>query len=76
MKETEENVQVSGIESKFMKVGLTLVTVILLFAGPTYVPYVMNEAHIDFLVTDAVGGVLFILGIIMLVYLVRKKVIS
>ena len=76
MTETEENVQVSGIESKFMKVGLTLVTVILLFVGPTYVPYVMNEAHIDFLVTDAVGLVLFLVGVVMLVYLIRKKVIS
>jgi uncharacterized membrane protein YgdD (TMEM256/DUF423 family) len=76
MTETEENVQVSGIDSKFMKVTLTLVTVILLFVGPTYIPYVMNEANINFLVTDAVGGVLFLLGIVMLIYLVRKKVIS
>ncbi len=76
MTETDENIQVSGIESKFMKVTLTLFSAILIFIGPTYIPYLMNEAHINYFATVAVGGVLFLVGILMLVYLVHKKVIS
>jgi len=42
---TQKNVdiEVSGIDSKFMRIALTLVAVLLLFAGPTYVPYLMAD---------------------------------
>ena len=44
MTEDNENVEVSGIESKFTKVALTIVAVLLIFVGPTYIPYLLvNE---------------------------------
>ncbi|MGD6807409.1 MAG: hypothetical protein ACQCN4_10685 [Candidatus Bathyarchaeia archaeon] len=77
-KNTEvENMEVSGIESKFTKVALTIVAVLLLFVGPTYIPYLMSDvAKIDYFASIGVGALLFIVGLVMLVYLIRKKVIT
>jgi hypothetical protein len=72
---TQENVELSGMQSKFAKVALTVVTMLLLFAGPTYVPYLL-EKYISFEANVVVGGVLFFAGIGMLIFLIRKKIIS
>ncbi len=72
-----ENEKVSGIESKFNKIALTIVAVLLIFVGPTYVPYLMADVlHIEYFASIGVGLVLFIVGLVMLVYLIRKKVIT
>ena len=77
MTENNENVQVSGIDSKFMKVALTIVAVFLIFVGPTYIPLLLADVlKIDYIASIAVGAVLFIVGIVLLVYLIRKKVIQ
>jgi hypothetical protein len=77
MTENNENVQVSGIESKFMKVALTIISVFLIFVGPTYVPYLLSDIlHVDYIASIAIGAVLFIVGLLMLIYLIRKKVIE
>ena len=77
MTENNENVQVSGINSKFMKVALTIVAVFLIFVGPTYIPYLLsNVLKVDYIASIAVGAVLFIVGLVMLIYLIRKKVIE
>jgi hypothetical protein len=74
--EIEENVEVSGLESKFNKVALTIVAVLLIFVGPTYIPYLMIGAGLEYFASIGIGLVLFIVGLVMLVYLIRKKVIS
>jgi hypothetical protein len=72
-----ENVQVSGLDSKFNKVALTVVAVLLIFVGPTYIPYLMADVlHIEYFASIGVGLVLFIVGLVMMVYLIRKKVIT
>jgi hypothetical protein len=77
MTEDNENVQVSGIESKFTKIGLTIVAVLLLFIGPTYIPYLLaNVLGVDYFASIGLGAVLFIVGLVMLIYLIRKKVIT
>ena len=76
MTEKNENAQVSGIDSKLMKIVLTVVAVFLIFVGPTYIPYLLSDIlHVDYIASVAVGAVLFIVGLVMLVYLIRKKVI-
>jgi len=76
MTEKNENVQVSGIDSKLMKIVLTVFAVFLIFVGPTYIPYLLSDIlHVDYIASVAVGAVLFIVGLVMLVYLIRKKVI-
>ncbi len=65
------------MDSKFQKVVLTLVAVLLIFAGPTYVPYLMADvAKIDYFASIGVGAALFIVGLVMLFYLIQKKIIT
>ena len=67
----------SFMNSKFGKVLLTIVSVFLVFAGPTYVVYGLAVLiKIDLAASFAVGIVLFIVGLIMMRYLVQKKIIS
>gem|GEM_PF-599368 len=77
MSERREEIQVSGMESKFTKVALTIIAMLLIFVGSTYIPYLMYDVlSIDYFASIGVGVVLFILGIVLLIYLIRKKVIT
>jgi len=77
MTENNENVQVSGLDSKFMKVALMIVAVLLIFVGPTYIPYLLSDIlKVDYIASIVVGALLFIVGLVMLVYLYRKKIIE
>ncbi len=77
MTENNEEIQVSGIESKFTKVTLTILAVFLIFIGPTYIPYLLaNVLRLEYFASIGVGLVLFIVGLVMLVFLIRKKVIT
>ncbi len=77
MTEDNENVQVSGIESKFMKVAMTIVAVFLIFVGPTYIPFLMSDVlKVDYIASIGLGAVLFIFGLVVLIYLIGKKVIQ
>lgn len=77
MTEDNENVQVSGFESKFMKVAMTIVAVFLIFIGPTYVPFLLSDIlKVDYIASIGLGAVLFIVGLVALIYLIRKKVIE
>ena len=77
MKDKNENIQISGIDSKIMKVTLTIVAVFLIFVGPTYLPYLLSDIlKVDYIASISVGAILFIIGLVLLVYLIRKKVIE
>ncbi len=76
--DNEEQLPYSGtfLESKFLRILTIVITVILIFIGPTYVPYLMaNIAGLDYFASIGVGFVLFIVGLVMLVYLMRKKAV-
>lgn len=65
------------IDSKFLRIILIIATVFLLFAGPTYVPYLLsNILNLGSFVSVVVGAVLFAAGVFLMVFLVRKKIIS
>ena len=67
----------SFIESKFGKVFLTIISVILIFAGPTYIIYgLVVIIKVNIAASFAVGFVLFIIGLVMMRYLVQKKIIT
>lgn len=77
MTEDNPNIEVSGIESKFAKVTLTIISVFLIFVGPTYIPYLLSDVlHVEYFASLGIGAVLFIVGLVMLIYLIRKKVIT
>ncbi len=74
MTENNENMQVSSLDSKFMKVAMTIVSVFLIFVGATYVPYLMSDVlKIDYAASVLVGAVLFIVGLGLLIFLSPKE---
>jgi len=59
-------------ESKFWKIVLILLTAFLIFLGPTYFVYVLsNVLEINFFVSMAFGFCCFIVGLLLLWYLIR-----
>ena len=79
MTQTEKNktVDKSFLNSKFGRVFLIILTVFLVFAGPTYVVYGLAEIiKVDLAASFLVGIVLFVIGLVMMRYLVQKKVIT
>jgi hypothetical protein len=72
----DESAGMFDLNSKFMRTALVIVAVLLIFAGPTYIPYVMNGIlKVDYVASVIVGIVLLVAGIGLLWFLVRKKVI-
>ena len=72
----DESSGMFDVNSRFMKTTLVIVAVLLIFAGPTYVPYVMNGIlKVDYVASVIVGIVLLVAGIGLLWFLVRKKII-
>lgn len=66
-----------GLSPKFWRVVLVLVAVLLIFTGPTYVPYVLADLlKVDYVVSIVVGSVLLALGLVLMWFLIRKKVIE
>lgn len=75
MTKTEENLNV-GEYSKFTKISLVIVSMLLIFAGPTYVPYAMERINVNGFASAGVGALLFIVGMVFMLYLVKKKIIT
>ena len=63
-------------DSKFMRVLLIIVTALLIFAGPTYVPYVLTSVNVSSAAATIAGFALFIVGLFLMQFLVRKKIVS
>ena len=67
----------NNVDSKFMRVLLIIVTVLLIFAGPTYISYVLlNILNLSYVASVATGFALFIAGLVLLFFLIRKKIIT
>jgi len=65
------------LRSEFWKTLLTVLAAFLTFAGPTYIVYALiNIMKIDYFVSIASGIVLFVAGLVLIWYLIRKKIIS
>ena len=79
MVENDENNNVGrfDVSSKFMRVLLIIVAVILIFVGPTYVSYVLFEIlNLNYVASMVTGFALFIAGLFLMWFLVRKKIIT
>jgi hypothetical protein len=79
MTENEEtrNTGMIDLESKFWRTTLLIVSVFLIFAGPTYIPYLLYDIlKMNYIATLIVGAVLLAAGLGMLVYLIRKKIVT
>ena len=77
MTENEENINVTGIYSKFWRITLVVLSMLLIFVGPAYVPYVMaNVLKINYFASIGAGIILFIVGMVFMLFLIRKKLIT
>jgi len=75
MTQNEENN--SFITSKVGKTLLTIIAVFLIFAGPTYIIYGLTVVlKVNTVASFATGFVLFIVGLVMMRFLVQKKIIT
>ena len=71
----KDNTAEFGESSKFTRILLVIATVFLVFVGPTYVPYLLLVVlKINYFVSMAFGSALFIMGLVLLWFLVRKKI--
>lgn len=76
MGKQEEKSRITS-DRRLLRTFLIILTVFLVFAGPTYVPYMLiNVIEMDYIISMASGFCLFIIGLVLLIYLVRKKIIS
>jgi hypothetical protein len=65
-----------GVSSKFWRIFLVIVAALLIFAGPTYVPYLLVDIlKVNYVASIVSGVVLLIIGLVLMWYLVRKKII-
>jgi hypothetical protein len=72
----DESSGMFDVNSRFMKTTLVIVAVLLIFAGPTYVPFVLsNILSLNYVASVLVGLALLIVGLVLLWFLVRKKII-
>jgi hypothetical protein len=79
MAENDENSKIGpfDLNSKFTKVLLILVSVFLIFAGPTYVSYLLsNILDVNYVASTVSGFALFAVGLLLMWVLIRKKVIT
>ena len=79
MKTNSENKNVGGFDlsSKFMRVFLVIMAALLIFAGPTYVPYLLLDfLKVNYVASIVSGFVLLIIGLTLMWYLIRKKIIE
>jgi hypothetical protein len=72
----DESAGIFDLNSKFMRTSLLIITVLLIFAGPTYVPYVLISLNIYYWASVLVGLALLIVGLVLLWFLVRKKIVQ
>ncbi|MCW4044553.1 MAG: hypothetical protein NWE94_03440 [Candidatus Bathyarchaeota archaeon] len=73
----DKNASTFDLDSKFMRVLLVLVAVLLIFIGPTYVPYALSDLmKVDYAASAVLGIILLATGLALVWYLIRKKIIE
>ena len=65
------------LNSKFMRVLLIIVSVFLIFVGPTYFSYLLTEVlNVNAVASTVTGFALFIVGVLLMLFLIRKKIVT
>jgi hypothetical protein len=71
------NIGPLALNSKFTRVLLIVVSAFLIFAGPTYVSYLLSDVlNVNYVASVVAGFALFIVGLVLMLFLIRKKVIT
>jgi capsule polysaccharide export protein KpsE/RkpR len=73
----DNNVSRFDVSSKFWRIFLVIVAVFLIFAGPTYVSFLLfNILNVNYVASVVSGFVLFIVGLFLMWFLIRKKIVT
>jgi len=73
----DNNVGRFNVSSKFWRVLLMIAAVFLIFAGPTYISYLLfNILNVNYVASVVSGFALFIVGLLLMWFLIRKKIIT
>lgn len=65
-----------NLNSKFWRTFLTLLAVILIFAGPTYAVLALWKVlDLDYALSIVSGFSLFVIGFALLLFLIKRKVV-
>lgn len=65
------------LSSKFWKAFLTMLATFLMFAGPTYIVYALiNFLKMDYAISMVSGFILFIIGLVLIFYMIKNKIIT
>jgi hypothetical protein len=79
MDENDESNDVGkfDVSSKFWRILLVIAAVFLIFAGPTYISYLLfNILNVNYVASIVSGFALFIAGLFLMWFLIRKKIIT
>jgi len=76
MTEKKPQTKTGLIGSKYMKMLLVIVMAILLFGGPYMVYVLYSVLKVRFIISGGVGFGAVFLGLVLMWYLIKKKVIS
>ena len=76
IKSENDFVRTFDMDSKFLKTLLVLTTVFLIFAGPTYISFLLSEVfQLNYLASVVIGFSLFLVGLFLIYFLVRKRLL-
>ncbi|PMB74068.1 hypothetical protein C0199_01580 [Candidatus Bathyarchaeota archaeon] len=62
--------------SKFWRVSLTLLSAFLTFGGPYVVLALFKALDLDYVVSMVSGFIVFLVGLVLMLFLIKKKVVS
>ncbi len=75
-KNSQEKIFITELNSTFWKVFLIILAVLLMFAGPTYLVLILiNALNINYGISMVIGFTLFLLGLSIMFFLIRRKII-
>ena len=76
-KNTQDNILIADLNSAFWKVFLIILAAFLMFAGPTYLVLILiNALNVNYGVSMIIGFILFLLGLSIVFFLTKRKIIS
>ncbi len=62
--------------ARFWRVSLTLLSALLTFGGPYVVLVLFKALDLNYVVSVVSGFIVFLVGLLLMLFLIRKKVIS
>jgi hypothetical protein len=76
-KPESKNISNARLNSKFWKIFLTIIAACLTFVAPTYGVYALTHVlKLDFVISMVAGSASFMIGLVLVWYLIKNKVIT